>query len=88
MCKLIEYSDNYLKTSGVLRQFYRNVPAVDNNGTIVDFNAGNPTSRSFNFCETSDDGTKHIEIMVPLKYISNFCRILEMILLIMTLILI
>ena len=34
MCNLIEYSDNYLKTSGALWQFYRNVPAVDNNGAI------------------------------------------------------
>ena len=34
MCNLIEYSDNYLKTSGALWQFYRNVLAVDNNGAI------------------------------------------------------
>ena len=27
--------------------------------------------------QTGDDGTKNIEIMVPLKYISNFWRTLE-----------
>ena len=28
--------------------------------------------------QTGDDGTKNVEIMVPLKYLSNFLRILEM----------
>ena len=28
--------------------------------------------------QTGDDGTKKIEIMVPLKYLSNFSRTLEM----------
>ena len=28
--------------------------------------------------QTVDDGTKSIEIMVPLKYLSNFWRTLEM----------
>ena len=42
----------------------------------------NPTD-SFNFKvkftgETDDDGTKDVEIMVPLKYLSNFWRTLEM----------
>ena len=29
-------------------------------------------------CQTGDDGTKHVEIMVPIKYFSNFWRTLEM----------
>ena len=37
---LIEYSDNYSKTSGILWLFYRDVLAVDGNGAIVDFNVG------------------------------------------------
>ena len=45
---LIEYSDNHLKISGILWQFYRDVPAVDDNETIVDFTAGNSTTKSFN----------------------------------------
>ena len=28
--------------------------------------------------ETGDDGTKNVPIMVPLKYLSNFWRTLEM----------
>ena len=28
--------------------------------------------------KTGDNGTKNVEIMVPLKYLSNFWRILEM----------
>ena len=30
--------------------------------------------------QTGDDGTKTVEIMVPLKYLSNFWRTLEMVL--------
>ena len=41
------------------------------------------TTDSFNFKakitgRTGDDGTKDVEIMVPLKYLSNFWRTLEM----------
>ena len=42
---MIEYSDNYSKTSGVLSQFYRDAQAIDDNGAIVDFNAANATTR-------------------------------------------
>ena len=42
---LIEYSDNYSKTSGVLLQFYRDAQAIDDNGAIVDFSAANATTR-------------------------------------------
>ena len=43
----------------------------------------NNTTDSFNFKakitgQTGDDGTKDVEIMVPLKYLSNFWRTLEM----------
>ena len=43
MYNLIEYSDNHLKTSGILWQFYRDVPAVDANGAITDFTEANDT---------------------------------------------
>ena len=42
---LIEYSDNYSKTSGVLSQFYRDAQAIDDDGAIADFNAANATTR-------------------------------------------
>ena len=83
MCNLIEYSDNYSKKSGSLWQYCKDIPAVNNNGDILIFN-GNNNSDSFNFKSkiigtTDDDGDIEIvEIMIPLKYLSNFWRTLEM----------
>ena len=82
---LIEYSDNYLKRSGSLSQYYKDIPAVNanNDNTIVNFN-GNNTTDSFSFKakitgQTNDDREINgVEIMVPLKYLSNFWRTLEM----------
>ena len=34
--KLIEYSDNYWKTSGSLWHYYRDEPFIDNNDNIID----------------------------------------------------
>ena len=48
MYNLIEYSDNYSKTSGSLWQYCKGIPAVDNNGAIINFNGANATD-SFNF---------------------------------------
>ena len=89
MYNLIEYSDNYSKTSGSLWQYCKEIPAVNNDGNIVDFNGANATD-SFNFKtkitgQTAADnnngniaGRVDVEIMVPLKYLSNFWRTLEM----------
>ena len=38
MYNLIEYRDNYSKTSGILWQYCKYIPAVNNNGDIVEFN--------------------------------------------------
>ena len=48
MYNLIEYSDNYSKTSGSLWQYRKDIPAVDNNNAIVNFAENNLTD-SFNF---------------------------------------
>ena len=82
MYNLIEYSDNYAKTTGSLWQYCKDIPARNNNYEIVVF-TGNNLTDSFNFKakitgQTGDDGTKDVEIMVPLKYLSNFWRTLEM----------
>ena len=82
MYNLIEYSDDYLKTSRSLWQYCKDIPALDDNNAVVNFTENNLTD-SFNFKEkmtgeTGDDGTKDVEIMVPLKYLSNFWRTLEM----------
>ena len=37
MYNLTEYIDSYSKTSGGLWQYYRDEPALDNNGNITDF---------------------------------------------------
>ena len=76
MYNLIDYSNNYSKTSGSLWQYCKDIPEVDNNNAIINFTENNFTN-SFNFKvkmtgQTGDDGTKYVEIMVPLKYLSNF----------------
>ena len=80
--KLIEYNDNYAKTTGSLWQYSKDIPALNANDEITHFTEGNLTD-SFNFKlkitgRTENDGTKDVEIMVPLKYLSNFWRTLEM----------
>ena len=81
MYNLIECSGNYSKRSGILWQYWRDEPVVDANDDIIDFNAANAT-KSFNLKakitdQRGNSGTKIVEIMVPLKYLSNFLRDLE-----------
>ena len=78
MYNLIEYSDNYAKTTGRLWQYCNDIPAQNNNNQIIVFE---DLTDSFNFKvkftgQTGNNGTKDVEIMVPLKYLSN--RNLEM----------
>ena len=67
------YNDNYSKTSGSLWQYYKDDP----NDNMAD-------SESFKYKvkitgKTPDDrNTKNVEIIVPLKYLSNFWRTLKM----------
>ena len=79
---LIEYSDNYLKKSGILWQYCRDELTLVNDGTIASFTTDNATN-SFNSkqkttLKTGDDGTKKVKKTIPLKYLSNFWRTLEM----------
>ena len=65
---LIEYSENYSKTSGSLWQYCKEIPAVNNNGNIVDFNGANATE-SLNYKtkitgQINDDGEIDIEIIL------------------------
>ena len=82
MYDLIEYINNYSKTSGILWQYCRDKLTGDGDCAITDFTADNATDL-FNIkqkitCQTDNNGTKNVEIMVPLKYLSNLWRILEM----------
>ena len=82
MYNLIEYSDNYAKTTESLWQYSKDIPARNDNNEIVVFTRNNLTDL-FNFKvnfagQTGNNGTKDVEIMVALKYLSNFWRTLEM----------
>ena len=84
---LIEYSDNYSKTFGSLWKYCKFIPAVNNNDNVVEFKGANTTD-SFNFkakvAGKTDNNERidNVEIMVPLKYLSNFRITLEMLLII------
>ena len=82
MYNLVIYSDNYAKTTGSLWQYCKDIPARNDNNQIINFVVNNLTD-SFNFKvkftgQTGNDGAKDVEIMAPLKYLSNFWRTLEM----------
>ena len=73
MYNLIEYSDNYAKTSGSLWQNYRG----ETNDNLA--NSESFKSKKKITGKTPNNGNqKDIEIMVPLKYLSNFWKTLEM----------
>ena len=73
MYNVIEYSDNYLKISGRLWQYYKDDP----NDNIADCESFKSKVKITG--KTPDDGnTKDVEIIVPLKYLGNFWRTLEM----------
>ena len=85
----IRYSDIYCRTSGNLRQYYRDEPTLSNAGSIIDLpsnnnnNINNNNSVSFKSKEkitgqADNNGTQDVEIMVPAKYLSHFCKNLEM----------
>ena len=84
MYNLIEYSENYLDTSGCLWQFKRGKSHVTN--TRNPNNVPKATSTSFkyksSFFKTLEDGDnelfKDVKIAVSLKYLSNFWGSLEM----------
>ena len=84
MYYLIEYSDNYSEASEILWQYCRDEPDINAaNFDSVDFSPDNATTDLFKIKEkitgqTGDNGTKNVEIIVPLKYLSNFWRTLEM----------
>ena len=73
MHNLIEQSDNYSKTFGSLWQYYKDDP----NDSLAD-------SESFKSkvkitgSTPAGGNTKDVEIIVLLKYLSNFWRALEM----------
>ena len=73
MYNLIEYSDNYSKTSGSLWQYYKDDP----NNNLTDFKSFKSKVK-ITGKNPNNGNTKDVEIIVPLKYLSNFWRTLEM----------
>ena len=80
MYNLTEYSKNYKKATGSLWNYYRDEP---NSGAVGNINYSIKDPKSFNY-KTSITGKLEgnnvekddVEIVVPLKYLSNFWRTL------------
>ena len=77
MYNLIEYSDNYSDTSGSLWQFKRDEIGGDDDLT-VDAQYIPNNSSSFKYKSSFITDRNGVKIAVPLKYLSNFWRLLEM----------
>ena len=74
---LIEYSDNYSDTSGSLWQFKRDEIEEDVDLTVVAQDTPN-NSLSFKYKSSFVTDRNGVKIAVPLKYLCNFWRSLEM----------
>ena len=76
MFNLTEYGDNYSKISGGLQQCYKYIAAVNNNSKVVDFNEANATNSIYSKAKRADQTdhgeTDNVEIMIQLKYLSDF----------------
>ena len=73
MYNFIEYSDKYWKTSGSLWQYYKNDPNDNITQSELFKSKIKITEKA-----PADGNAKDVEIIVPLKYLSKFWRILEM----------
>ena len=86
MYNLIEYSDNYQDSSATLYQYKRDEPPEDD--AVADLTADNSDSFKYeikllgNVTEVAGDAAGvrrlNVKVAVPLKYLSNFFRSLEM----------
>ena len=74
MYNLIECSDNYSKTSGSLWQHYKDEP----NDILTDNSKSFKSKVKITGSTPAGGNTKDVEIIVLLKYLSNFLRTLEM----------
>ena len=86
MYNLIEYSDNYSNSSGSLYQFKRDESPMndDRNPLNVTFNNSSSFKYKANLlgkatdADGNDRSLRNTKIVVPLKYLFNFFRSLEM----------
>ena len=86
MYNLIEYSDNYADSSGSLYQFKRDESPMNDAENSLNIALDNSTSSKYKAsllrkatdADGNDRSLKNIKIVVPLKYLSNCFRSLEM----------
>ena len=73
MYNLLEYSKNYSKTSGSLWNYYKYISTdpITNSESFK-------YKTSITGKRASNENTKDVEFYVPLKYLSNFWRTLDM----------
>ena len=82
MYNLIEYSDNYQDSSATLYQYKRDEPPEDD--AVADLTANNSDSFKYkikflgNPVVANNVARRNVKVVVPLKYLSNFFRSLEM----------
>ena len=82
MYNLIEYSDNYQDSSATLYQYKRDEPPEAN--AINDLTTDTSSSFKYKFnllgnpVVANNIARKNVKVVVPLKYLSNFFRSLEM----------
>ena len=86
MYNLIEYSDNYQDSSATLYQYKRDETPEDD--AVADLTANNSNSFKYKIkllgnipqlgADAARVGRLNVKILVPLKYLSNFFRSLEM----------
>ena len=81
MYNLIEYSDNYQDSSATLYQYKRDEPPEDD--AVADLTADNSSSLKYkisllgNPVIVNNIARINVKVVVPLKYLSNFFRSLE-----------
>ena len=81
-CNLIEYSDNYQDSSGTRYQYKGDEPPEAN--AVADLIANNSSSFKYKINLLGDPvhaggiARRNVKVVVPLKYLSNFLRSLEM----------
>ena len=80
MYNLIEYSDNYQDSSATLYQYKPDEPPEDD--AVPDLTADNSDSFKYNVTEVAGNAAGvrrlNVKVVVPLKYLRNFFRSLEM----------
>ena len=82
MYNLIKYSDNYQDSSAILYQYKRDEPPEDD--AVADLTADNSSFFKYkinllgNPVVAGNVAGRNVKVVIPLKYLSNFFRSLEM----------